>query len=95
MIVIVLFAVAVVVAVLVVDRLVRSGTDHTGRTGRYPQAGQGSDADVERLIRTGRKIEAIKLHREPYGGGLAEAKEAVEALGVRLEREGGSVPIEP
>ena len=32
------------------------------------------------LSRNGRKIEAIKLYRETFGVGLAEAKEAVEKL---------------
>lgn len=32
------------------------------------------------LARSGRKIEAIKIYRETFGGGLAEAKEAVENL---------------
>lgn len=37
-------------------------------------------AKVIRLCRDGRKIEAIKLWREATGKGLAEAKNAVEAL---------------
>lgn len=36
--------------------------------------------EILRLTRTGRKIEAIKIYREAFGGGLAEAKEAVEKL---------------
>ena len=36
--------------------------------------------DVVQLLNSGRKIEAIKVHRERTGLGLAEAKDAVEAF---------------
>ncbi len=45
-------------------------------------------AEIDQLIHRGEKIEAIKLFRETFGVGLAEAKEAVE----RMER-GESVDI--
>lgn len=45
-------------------------------------------AEINQLIHDGKKIEAIKLFRETFGVGLAEAKEAVE----RMER-GESVDI--
>lgn len=38
------------------------------------------DAEVRALLAEGRKIAAIKRYREATGAGLAEAKEAVEAL---------------
>jgi ribosomal protein L7/L12 len=46
----------------------------------------GSDLpeDVRRLADEGRKIEAIKAHREDMGSSLVEAKDAVEAY---LRRE--------
>jgi hypothetical protein len=37
-------------------------------------------AEIERLLRSGRKIEAIKLYREATRMGLAESKDAVEAM---------------
>jgi large subunit ribosomal protein L7/L12 len=40
----------------------------------------GGDADILDLLRGGQKIRAIKLYRDRTGSGLAEAKEAVEAL---------------
>lgn len=40
----------------------------------------GGHPEIVELLRSGRKIEAIKLHRERTGLGLREAKEAVEAL---------------
>ena len=45
-------------------------------------------AEIDRLIHNGQKIDAIKLFRETFGVGLAEAKDAVE----RMER-GESVDI--
>jgi hypothetical protein len=39
-------------------------------------------AEMAQLLRSGNKIAAIKLYRETFGGGLKEAKEAVE----RIER---------
>lgn len=42
------------------------------------------DAEIEAAIRSGRKIEAIKMYRETYGTDLKSAKEAVEALQSRL-----------
>ena len=38
------------------------------------------DAEILELIRRGRKIEAIKRMRELTGMGLAESKDAVEAI---------------
>lgn len=42
------------------------------------------DAEIEAAIRSGRKIDAIKMYRETYGTDLKSAKEAVEALQSRL-----------
>ncbi|HYN80491.1 MAG TPA: hypothetical protein VES88_03245 [Gemmatimonadaceae bacterium] len=42
------------------------------------------DAEIEAAIRSGRKIDAIRLYRETYGTDLKSAKEAVEALQSRL-----------
>ncbi len=41
---------------------------------------RGDDSDVLELLRAGQKIRAIKLYREKAGVGLADAKNAVEAL---------------
>ncbi|HEX2187301.1 MAG TPA: hypothetical protein VHG51_00315, partial [Longimicrobiaceae bacterium] len=37
-------------------------------------------AEVVRLLRAGRKVDAVKLYRERFGVGLKEAKEAVERI---------------
>jgi ribosomal protein L7/L12 len=39
------------------------------------------DAEVIRLARAGRKLEAIKRHRELTGADLAEAKSVIDSLG--------------
>jgi ribosomal protein L7/L12 len=57
-----------------------------------PRRGGGSepgeigevDAEIAAAIRSGRKIQAIKMYRETYGTDLKSAKEAVEALQARL-----------
>ncbi len=41
-------------------------------------------APVAEALYRGRKIEAIKPYRESHGGGLKEAKDAVEGLEARL-----------
>lgn len=43
-------------------------------------------AEVISCLQRGRKIEAIKRYREFTGTGLKEAKEAVEAMDVDVER---------
>jgi large subunit ribosomal protein L7/L12 len=53
------------------------------RDGSLPAARKesaGADADVLDLLRADQKIRAIKLYRDKTGVGLAEAKNAVEAL---------------
>lgn len=57
-----------------------SGLAKARSNGLYPPAGSGSDADVATLLAHGEKILAIRLYRELHGGGLKEAKQAVENL---------------
>ena len=42
-------------------------------------------AEMQRLLRDGHKIEAIKVYRRTYGVGLKEAKEAVENVPTTLK----------
>jgi len=42
------------------------------------------DARVIDMLKKGNKIEAIKIYREIYNCGLAEAKQAVDNLEARL-----------
>jgi ribosomal protein L7/L12 len=45
-----------------------------------PPAGQATMADVERLVRTGERLAAIRVYREIHHVGLAEAKKAIDDL---------------
>lgn len=47
-------------------------------------------SEIERLARSGEKIEAIKLYREQFGVSLADAKDAVDAIA-----RGEAVPSAP
>ncbi|CAN5444404.1 hypothetical protein BH10ACT1_BH10ACT1_15570 [soil metagenome] len=58
---------------------------HLGLTPTSPGPGAAAAAgdpmaDVVTLVRSGKKIEAIKRYREIYGVGLKEAKQAVERI---------------
>jgi len=71
--------VAVVGAALALNALSRRRTDDLRQTGLFPPPGQGSDADVGRLVALGRKIDAIKLYRV-HGTDLKSAKDAVDKM---------------
>ena len=43
-----------------------------------------AEARVVETLKKGNKIEAIKIYREIYNCGLAESKQAVDAIEVRL-----------
>jgi len=43
-----------------------------------------ADARVVEMLKKGNKIEAIKIYREIYKCGLAEAKQVVDGIEVRL-----------
>ncbi len=59
-----------------------------------PQISSSTDQDIVALLHEGRKIEAIKLYREQAGGGLRDAKLAVDALarehGIEVAGKSGS-----
>ena len=73
--------VALAAAALALNAMSRRRTDDLRQTGLYPPPGQGSDADVGRLVALGRKIDAIKLYREIHGSDLKTAKDAVDRMG--------------
>ncbi|EPD56180.1 MULTISPECIES: ribosomal protein L7/L12 [Streptomyces] len=50
--------------------------DHLGLSEPEPWS-----AEIDALLREGKKIQAIKVYREATGAGLKEAKEAVDRLG--------------
>ncbi len=55
-----------------------------------PLAETDSWIEIDRLMRSGNKIGAIKRHREAFGTGLAEAKQAVE-----MRAAGQAIPQAP
>lgn len=57
-----------------------SGSVSTGFQSVTPELASN---EIQNLLRAGKKIEAIKIHREVFGTSLKDAKEAVE----RIERE--------
>ena len=60
----------------------------SGRSANLPPKSsllrQVNDSEIERQIRSGHLIDAIKLYREKTGVGLKEAKDAVEAWRDRI-----------
>jgi ribosomal protein L7/L12 len=59
-----------------VERKLDLVIDHLGLNGEDPRMGE-----VVSLVRTDKKIQAIKVYREITGAGLKEAKDAVDRLG--------------
>jgi len=49
-------------------------------SGLSPAPGQATMADVERLVRAGQRIAAIRCYREIHHVGLAEAKKAIDDI---------------
>ncbi len=62
-----------------VESLERDGSLPSKRVAAGSGAGV-DNAEILELLRAGQKIRAIKLYRERTGSGLADAKNAVEAL---------------
>ncbi len=82
----ILYVLGIVVAlVFILDKLNRLRVGRLRERGIYPPRGQGSEADVERLVSMGRRIDAIKVYREIHRVGLKEAKEAVDKLAERFD----------
>jgi ribosomal protein L7/L12 len=63
----------------IVERKLDLVLEHLGIESRDPPA-SALDQQVIDLVRSGRKIEAIKLYREQTGAGLKDAKDAVEQI---------------
>ncbi|KUN99692.1 ribosomal protein L7/L12 [Streptomyces caeruleatus] len=59
-----------------VERKLDLVLDHLGLDAEDPRMGE-----VLSLVRTDKKIQAIKVYREITGAGLKEAKDAVDRLG--------------
>jgi len=63
----------------------RSDDERVVMPGSAPSVSDG--ASIEAHLLAGQKIQAIKLYREEHGVGLAEAKDAVEAIARKLPTE--------
>ena len=50
----------------------------------YVESMEAGDAKVIEMLKKGNKIEAIKIYREMFNVGLAEAKQAVDGMESRL-----------
>jgi ribosomal protein L7/L12 len=89
---ILLVVVGIILVVILIDAANRARTRQLRESGVYPQPGQGTDGDVERLVMLAKKISAIKLYREINGVELKTAKEAVEKLTMDLQQSGYTKP---
>jgi len=78
----IIIAVPAVLVLLFTVLMLKSGSSlaKARSRGLLPPAGSCSDADVLALAARGEKIMAVRLYRELHGGGLKEARQAVEAL---------------
>lgn len=50
------------------------------RAGQYPQRGEAVMADVERLLKNGDRVWAIRCYREIHVCSLRQAKDALDTL---------------
>ena len=55
-----------------------------GKRSTAQQAEDALDAELLELLRAGKQIQAIQLHRERTGLSLAEAKEAIERMAASI-----------
>jgi len=66
-------------SVIVPGEMFQTGDSRPSPPGKFGGRAERLE-EIRRLIRSGRKIEAIKVFRETFGTGLKEAKDAVEAI---------------
>jgi ribosomal protein L7/L12 len=88
---IVFLFVIVVASYIIFSRLRERRIEGMRQEEAYPLEGQETEADVERLIRTGHEILAVKLYRDIHGVDLKTAKDAVEELAAEMRKREGSV----
>jgi len=76
---------AALVAIAVVGLVSRRG-ERAGSTGPRPSASPPPPPDIDDLLRSGQKIEAIKRYRALHGVDLKTAKDAIDARARALGR---------
>jgi hypothetical protein len=70
--------------VFISGRRLRLRRRRVEQSGLYPPPGQGSDEDVERLLRAGEKLLAIRLYREVHGTDLKTSRQKVREIKIHL-----------
>jgi len=76
---------AALAAIAVLGLVSRRG-ERAGSTGPRPTSAPPPPPDIDDLLRTGRKIEAIKRYRAVHGVDLKTAKDAIDARARELCR---------
>jgi len=76
---------AALVAIAIVGLVSRRG-ERAGSTGPRPSAAPPPPPDIDDLLRSGQKIEAIKRYRALHGVDLKTAKDAIDARARALGR---------
>jgi ribosomal protein L7/L12 len=71
-------------AVVLLGFLSRRGERPAGSRELRPSDSPPSPAEIDALLRGGRKIEAIKMYRTLHGVDLKAAKDAIDARGREL-----------
>lgn len=71
---------AVILVVFIIHTANRAHIRRLRASGLYPPDGRGTVADVERLLREGYKVSAIKLYRQINKVDLKTARNAVEKM---------------
>lgn len=83
---------AVVILLVMVSTANRARERRLQESGLIPPPGQGTSADIERLVTLGRKIDAIKLYRAIHKTDLTTAKQAIDRLSERPDLHVGAPP---
>jgi hypothetical protein len=73
-------AVAALLLIIVAHALTSFQVARLRRSGRYPQCGTATMADVERLLKMDARVLAVRCYREIHGCSLRQANDAVGAL---------------
>lgn len=66
--------------VLVLHGVVTLRVNGLRRAGVYPAPGHATMSDVERLVRSGQHILAMRCYREIHHCGVTEAKRAIDTI---------------
>jgi ribosomal protein L7/L12 len=78
-----LIPIIVAIGILLLILVLRSSSEIKSSSD-FDIEGPATDADIQRLLQTGRKIDAIKVYRRLHRVGLKEAKDAVDRLAAEM-----------